>query len=268
MLYALFIGLGSYRDPRIKGSEGAAGDADAMCAAVHRSLPRAADGELTLLTNERATKGAIAALLTEEVPRSITSSDTVLVYFAGAGCLELAWAGAEPSMLLPCNDADFHDLRTGSLDMVTEISAWTRRLGAGLVALILDASFAGNGASRSFEGPAYHATIRTRSRRRSRWSTLPLGPQCALIAACGDEQGAEERDGRGAFTAAVVNALEEQRAAPATTVSAAALHARATAALGRAGERSQMPSLHGDAAQRALFRADVAGAQWGASPLA
>jgi hypothetical protein len=255
MFHGVFVGVGSHRDARIPNRPSSRRDADAMYAAVGALMDGEGNRHLTLLTNERATKQTISRVLLEEIPRRIAGTDTVLVYVSGTGCLELGWAGADPSMLLLSYDSNYDDLRAGSFDMVAELSGWLRRIEAGVVALIIDASFAGGSANRTFEGPSYRATLRTRSRTRPRWSTLPLGPRCALLAACGDEESADEDTvaGHGVFTLQLLHTIAEARANP-SALTPAFLHADATSRLCSTGMNRQHPALAGEATTRSLFR--------------
>ena len=226
MLHGVFVGVGARRDGRLPSATTAHADAEAMyaCIAASAADPR----HLTFLIGERATKATIERVLSKELPARVTEEDTVLLYLAGSGWLGAASTQAEPSTLFLAHDSTIEGPRASSLDITTELATWMRALGAKLVTLVVDASFA-NGSG----GPASsRSTPPPLSKRRPRWSTVAIGTRCVVLSANGDAPAAVEPESSkaGTFTRDLIHAIG---AVPGgTMITPALLHAATTSGAG------------------------------------
>jgi hypothetical protein len=222
MLHGVFVGVGARRDGRVPSMPAAHTDAEAMyaCVAAAAADPR----QLTFLLGERATKATIERVLTKELPARVTEEDTVLLYLAGSGCLGAPSTHPEPSTQFFTYDSTIDGPRASSLDITTELSTWMRALGAKLVALVVDATFAdrpsgGPGAGRSTPPPSSLA------KQRPRWSTMAMGTRCVVLSSHGDTTAASSGEATrpAAFTQSLIHAIA---AAPGgTLITPALLHA-------------------------------------------
>lgn len=261
MLHAVVIGVDSPRDPRIRPLEFAVADAEAVAAVLADSTGMAR--QITLLTAGRATKASVAKTITDELPRRVGSEDAVLIYFAGYGCPELDGSGASPSIHLVLDDTEHARLHTTSINLVSELSAWSRRLPANVVATVLDASFNGLPGGRTFEGPGLWSGPRMRTLDRMSPSRAAVGGRFALLTACNENQVAREEPayGHGVFTYHLVAALRAALCSPdiqgRSVVSVAALHRAVCGAVEESTHGAQRPAVHGGGAGVPLFRSDT-----------
>ncbi|CAN5925047.1 hypothetical protein BH11MYX4_BH11MYX4_45190 [soil metagenome] len=251
MLHGVFVGAGGLRDSRLESVPTARRDAEAMYARVAAS---AADPRhLTFLVGERATKATIERLLTKELPSRITEDDAVLLYFAGAGHVGATTAQADPSTLLLTYDTSHTALRASSLDLTAEVSTWMQSMGARLVMLVIDATFAVKRRCAPAEGgatwpPAPPAT--------PRWTSMAVGSRCAVLsstsnpASTSDSKGTERRT----LTTNLLSAIAE--APEGTLITPALLHAASTSEAPSDVPRAEPSVLVGSslATHAALFR--------------
>jgi len=261
MLHAVVIGVDAPRDPRIRPLEFAVADAEGVAAVLADSTGVAR--HITLLSGAKATKAAVARVITDELPRRVGADDAVLLYFAGYGCPELEGSGAAPSIHLVVDDTEHARLHATSINLVSELSAWSRRLPARVVATVLDASFNGLPGGRTFEGPGLWSGPRTRTLDRMSPSRAAVGGRFALLTACGENQVAQEdaRYGHGVFTHHLIAALRAVLSSPdilgRAVVSAEALHRAVCGAVEESTDGRQRPAVHGAGASVPLLRGDT-----------
>ena len=253
MLHAVVIGVDTYADPKIKPLQCARADAEALAEVL--SERSAEERQVTLLVDERATKSRIARVLTDELPRRVGRSDAVLLYFAGYGSPEIEVYDSEPSIHLVMHDTRHARLHATSINMISELGPWARRLPARLVAVIVDASFNGMPGGRTFEGPGLFSGPRTTSLDRISLGRVAVGPHLALLAASGEREVAREDValGHGVFTHHLLGALRSP-ALEARTVSASALHAAVAGPVRDRTDGAQVPASYGGALTAPLLR--------------
>jgi uncharacterized caspase-like protein len=265
VLHAVLIGVDTYRDPTIQPLRFAAADAEALASVLDERV----DGNrvITVLTNAEATKERVARVLTTELPRGLSTGDTVFLYFACHGSPDLASATAAPSLQVVLHDTEFEHLASSSINVGTELCAWLRRLEASAVTVVFDASFNGAPGGRSFEGPGLWSGPRTRRLDRTSVSRLHLGYPCALIGACGDKEVAREEAalGHGVFTYHLLKLLRGP--AFAGSVSTPRLYRELAQTMQEETGGRQNPSFNGASVNIPLFLLrDTAHSQDGASP--
>lgn len=253
MLHAVAIGISRHADSKIRDLEFAAADAQAVASALDERVD--GDRQLTVLVDERATKARIARVLTEELPCRIRHEDAVLLYFAGYGSPEVEASNAEPSIHLVAHDTSYAQLYATSINLVSELSAWTRRLQARVVLVVLDASFNGAAGGRTFEGPGLWSGPRLRRLDRLSLGRLSLGSHAALLTACGEKEVAREDAElrHGVFTHFLVEALRGPRVAD-EPITVTDLHLAVAATVRDATGGEQNPVLYGRPWGGPLFR--------------
>jgi hypothetical protein len=141
--------------------------------------------------------------------------------------------------------------------MLSELAAWTRRLQARIVGIILDASFNGQQGGRTFEGPNLWSGPRTRTLDRISPSRIAVGAQFGLLTACGEKEvAAEDRSYKhGIFTHHLIAALRSPSLLG-RPVSLALLHKSIGDAMATGFNNRQHPTLHGGGVQMSLFQVD------------
>lgn len=259
MLHALVIGVDAPRDPRVRPLEHARADAEGVAAALHDRAE--SERQIHLFVGEQATKPAVARAITEELPRCVDPSDTVLLYFAGYGSPELE-RDFEPSLHLVLADTELARLPQTSMDLLAELGPWIRRLPARVVVIVLDASFNGMPGGRTFEGPGLRRGPRLRALDRLSPSRAGVGGRFAILTASTDKEVAREDTAyeHGVFTHHLIAALRgpdlEGRA-----VTASMLHAAVAEPVRASTGGRQNPALHGGASHVPLLvvRPDVTG---------
>lgn len=264
MLHAVVIGVDAPRDPRIRPLEYACADAEGVAAVLSERADR--ERQITLLVGERATKARIARVITDELPRRLRPDDAVLLYFAGHGCPELDGAGSEPSIHLVVHDTEQARLQSTSIDVLSELSAWARRLHTRVVAIVLDASFNGMKGGRTFEGPGLWSGPRTRTLDRISPSRAAVGGHFALLTACSEKEVAREDSAyrHGVFTHHLIAALRGPEL-EGRTVTVAALHGAVRDAVRESTNGAQHPAVHGGALHAPLLRIEPQLASVGAA---
>lgn len=252
MLHALSVGINRHADAQVPPLRFARTDAEAVVAVLEERL--GAGVNATLLVEEEATKAAIAHAMTAELPRRLSAADTVLLYFAVHGCPEIDAEATDRSLHLLTADTDYAKLFATSINLVSELCEWTRRLPARLVFVVLDTSFAGAGGGRTIEGPGLRFGLRLRHRAHVSPSKLSIGSHCAFLMACGDLESVHEDTTlrHGALTHGFVGAL--RRAKTSEDLQPSQLH-RDVSLVVRAGTQgAQNPVLmRGSNANVALF---------------
>jgi len=250
MLHSLIVGIDRHADPQIRPLRSARADASAIARVVRDRL--AEERQVTLLLDEDATKARVERFLTEELPARVAPDDTVLLYFAGYGAPDIDPATGDPSVHLVLHDTRFLELFATALNVVSELSAWLRRLPVSMVTTVLDASFSGAPGGRTFEGPGLWNGPRIRRLERTSCARLAFGMQCAVLTACTDKELAREDDGNGVFTRQLLAFLDRSDVRGAVRLDA--LHTAVAAAVRDASAGAQTPVLHGTASNRVVFR--------------
>lgn len=255
MLHALIVGVGAHADSKIKPLEFARADAEAVAATLGERIDR--ERKITLLVDDRATKARIARVITDELPRSVRPEDSVVLYFAAYGSPEIEVYDSEPSIHLVAHDTVRARLHATSINMISELSAWTRRLPARLVTIILDASFNGMPGGRTFEGPGLWSGPRTRSLDRISLRRVAAGGNSAVLTACAEKEVAREDPsyGHGVFTHHLIEALTSQELED-RTVTASMLHGAVVEAVRTSTNGDQVPAMYGGGTGLPLFRID------------
>jgi uncharacterized caspase-like protein len=138
---ALVVGLDQYEDPALGSLRFASKDARDLAELL--SSPEHGDFDEVVVVAGRAERPAILGAL-EDLSAGLHRDDTLLVYFAGHGTLDLA-AGRTTLYLLP-TEARLHraaveGIAVGDLERVLEASPARRRV------LVVDACYAGQGRS-------------------------------------------------------------------------------------------------------------------------
>ncbi len=255
MLHAVIVGVGAYADPKIKPLEFARADAEGFAAVLEQRADR--ERQITLLVDDRATKAKIARVITDELPRSIRPGDSVILYFAAHGSPEIEVYNSEPSIHLIAHDTVHARLHATSINMISELSAWARRLPARLVTIILDASFNGLPGGRTFEGPGLWSGPRTRSLDRISLRRVAVGGHFALMTACGEKEVAREDPayGHGIFTYHLIETVKNAEFDD-QTVTMSMLHASVAEAVRTSTGGDQVPALYGGGIHLPLFHVD------------
>jgi uncharacterized caspase-like protein len=251
MFHAVVIGISRYADPKIVDLRYAREDAEAIAEVLDERIE--GRRRVTVLVDDEATTSRITSLMTDELPRDVREDDDVLVYFAGHGSPEVEVTYGEPSIHAVTYDTDYARLSTTAIDMVTQFATWVRRLKAGHVGVVVDASFNGAAGGRTFEGPGLWSGPRTRRLDRVSLNRLALGAQGVLLSACTDKEAAVEEPSyrHGVFTH---HLLEDLRGAPDGPLSLAALYDRVALGVKDATRGAQTPAFHGQRTPRPLFR--------------
>lgn len=251
MFHAVIVGINHYADEKIRDLEFARSDAEALAALLNERV----DGnrQVTLLVDERATKACITRLMTEELPRLVRPEDDLLLYFAGHGSPDVDASCGEPSIHAVTHDTDYKLLAATAINLVSELSAWVRRLEARSTSVVLDASFNGGAGGRTFEGPGLWSGPRTRRLDRVSLNRLAFGSRAALLTACSDKEGANEEPSycHGVFTHHLLEVLAQ---APVGPVSLGAIHETVAGAVQFATNGAQNPALHAPRAGLPLLR--------------
>jgi len=255
MLHAVLIGVNASRDPTILPLDYACADAEDLADAL-ATKERGGEARITLLVEEQATKAQIARVITDELPRRVSPDDTVLLYFAGYGSPELGDPGPEPSIHIVTHDTEQARLHATSINVLSELATWTRRLDVRAVAMILDTGFNGLPGGRSFEGPGLRSGPRTRALDRISPARAAMGPHTALLTACGEKEVAREElsHEHGVFTHHLLGALrrlDHELDRPSLRM----IHQAVCEELETTPNRRQHPAIHGAASDVPLFSA-------------
>lgn len=262
MLHALCVGINEHANGGLPRPHFARQDAEDFASVLTDRLGPGC--QTTVLVDRAATKSAIAHAVTCELPHRARPADAVILFFAGLGCTEIAEIerpGFEPSIHLVAHDTDDDRFVSTSINLVSELSAWIRRLPVSGVFLVLDASFTGEPGGRTVEGPRLRTGVRQRSLLRPSLKKLPVGETCAILTACDDDEIAREAPelGHGVFTHHLLQVLG--RGAQDAALSLGAMHREVRLAVEHTSGNRQSPVLiQGPRAASPLFRVRLAGA--------
>jgi uncharacterized caspase-like protein len=256
MLHAVVIGVDAPRDPKIRPLEYACADAEGIAAVLSERADR--ERQITLLVGDRATKSRVARVITDELPRRVKPDDAVLLYFAGHGCPELDGRGADPSIHIVLHDTEHARLQATSIDVLSELAAWARRLQTRVVTIVLDASFNGMKGGRTFEGPGLWSGPRTRTLDRISPSRAAVGGHFALLTACSEKEVAREDPiyRHGVLTHHVIAALRGPDL-EGKTLTAAMLHRAVCEPVQESTNGAQHPAVHGGGIHAPLLRLEA-----------
>lgn len=241
MLHAVIVGINTYADSKIRDLQFARADAEALAQVLDERIE--GSRQVTLLLDERATKSRIARVMTEELPRLLREEDDVLVFFAGHGSPEVDASCGEPSIHAVTHDTEYARLGSTAINMVSELSAWVRRLNARNVAVVIDASFNGGAGGRTFEGPGLWSGPRTRRLDRVSLNRLALGSKGGMLAACSDKEAANEKPsyGHGVFS---YHLLEVLKRSPIGSLSLSSMYDAVAGPVREATNGAQNHALH------------------------
>lgn len=262
MLHALCVGINEHANGGLPRPHFARQDAEDFAAVLSDRLGPAC--QTTVLVDSAATKSAIAHAVTCELPHRARPADSVVLYFAGLGCTESAESerpGVEPSIHLVAHDTVDDRFVSTSINLVSELSAWIRRLPVSGVFLVLDASFTGEPGGRTIEGPRLRSGVRQRSIARPSLKKLPVGETCAILTACADDELAREAPelGHGLFTHHLLQVLARGSSQDAA-LSLGAMHREVRLAVEHTSGNRQSPVLiQGPRAPSPLFRVRLPG---------
>jgi uncharacterized caspase-like protein len=251
MFHAVIVGIDKYTDSKIRDLQFARADAEALAGVLNERVE--GSRQVTVLLDERATKARIARIMTDELPRLVRDDDEVLVFFAGHGSPEVDASCGEPSIHAVTHDTEYARLGSTAINMVSELSAWVRRLNARNVAVVIDASFNGHAGGRTFEGPGLWSGPRTRRLDRVSLNRLAFGSKGAMLTACSDKEAANEDAfyGHGIFT---YHLLEVLKRSPVGAVSLSSIYDAVAGAVREATNGAQNPALHAPRSMSPLVR--------------
>jgi uncharacterized caspase-like protein len=205
VLHSVIIGINTYSDPKIPNLRSARSDAEAVSLLLREGIV-ASERTVKTLLDEQATRRAVVEAVGEALPRKQNKGDLVLIYFAGHGSPEQENPPDKISRYLVPHDTEYRSVFATGLGLETDLVALLDRQSTGRVLLILDACFSGQAASRSFLGPhlerraaQFRAPISLRH--------LDLGFGRGVMAACADDESAQEDADHGVFTRNLLDAL-------------------------------------------------------------
>lgn len=200
-IWLAVIGVSSYSRPSVGDLEFAKEDAVAV-EAYYRQAGIPAEQIVELLDRDATLNNIKRELGTELVKHAANPEDTVLIYFAGHGAMEVDRSSADgdgySKYLLP-HDADLGDLFGSALSM-EELSRILQRLRAERVVLIIDSCFSGAAGGRTPYEP--NAASRGVISKEFLSRMVSAGKGRVILTASGsDEVAQESREKRhGVFT--------------------------------------------------------------------
>src|ERR1035437_5364782 len=109
MLRAVVIGIDEDADPRIPRLRYASADAKAIASLIADRI-ETRDRTVLLLTDEEATKRAVFVAVGEDLVRSTTSDDIVVIFFAGHGSPETEGSPDRASRYLVMHDTEYKNV--------------------------------------------------------------------------------------------------------------------------------------------------------------
>ena len=188
--WAVIIGVNDYQNPRIPKLRYAVNDARAMeRELLSQGFPR--DHVITLV-DRQATKAAIERVIGDALRTRMGREDRLLVFFAGHGKTDRLRSGEEEGYLLPV-DGDPSAAFSTAISM-TALRQISDRLPAKHVLYVIDACYSGYAVfNRSISDDLLEEMI-----RKPAIQILTAGRQ-------GDQ--AQERDGHGVFTLALLQGI-------------------------------------------------------------
>lgn len=211
MLYAVLVGINKYKDPDIRNLNYACADVVALGKLIEERIDPA-ERQVRLLLDKEATKRNLMVAIGEDLPRTATGSeDVILLHFSGHGSPETEASPDEVTRYLIPHDTEYGNIYSTGIDMEREMPRWFERIcNPKLVILFIDACFSGRIGGRTFEGPTL-SRIRSKFRSPISLKTLDLGEGRLMISACDDDQtaGEDQNLGHGIFTYYLINTLSQ-----------------------------------------------------------
>lgn len=191
MLRAVVVGINEYKDEKYRHKARlrfAATDAEEI-ASLLQSSPVFTSENVTLLTNEKATRAKVRDSLTATFTRRSFDSNTIaLFYFAGHGIVN----PQDKRISLCCHDVDFADPEAGGIRL-NDIYDWLASCSAECIIVIIDACFSGG----IVVGHVGHLSAAQQAMQAIEVLHYPEGKTVAIFAACGSDEAARERKGLG-----------------------------------------------------------------------
>jgi len=188
--WAVLIGINRYQHPRIPRLRYAVNDAQS----VERTL--LAQGfrpeRIFILTDDKATKGAIERLLGDQLRQQVGADDRLLVFFAGHGKTDQLRSGEEEGYLIPV-DGDPNQLFSTAISM-TALRQISDRLMAKHILYVVDACYSGY-------------AIYNRSIADDLLTEMVKKPAIQILTAGRQQDEAQERAGHGVFTEVLIRGL-------------------------------------------------------------
>ena len=213
MLRAIAIGIDRYQDEKFDDLSCAASDARAV-ATLFESRIVPAEREVRLLVDAQATLRTITIAI-DDLSRTVTEDDLVLIYFAGHGCPDRVAANDRRANYLLSHDSEYSHIHATSLGMETHVMDWLKRLsGARVLTIVLDACFSGGAGGRSVMGPLLRAArLETMDSPPVSLKGLNVGRGRGILCAADDNQLAQEDEatGHGVFTRHFLASLKRAR---------------------------------------------------------
>ncbi|PBK59428.1 hypothetical protein ARMSODRAFT_899249 [Armillaria solidipes] len=237
-LFALIIGIDKYLSNGVKDLSGAVADANAVDAFLQKSL-HIPNGQIKILRNEEATRVTIETEIKDLGNNpAIKKDDPILIYYAGHGAEANApsgWPSASGrlQMLVPYDfipsGSDDSERGQGVLDVrLSHLLADLAAKKSDNITVILDCCHSGSGtrtddndptfAVRGIDLPETYTVAQDLLHDiepDARASVVAKGFETTglsshvLLSACKRGQEAGERDGRGAFTSALLSLLQQ-----------------------------------------------------------
>lgn len=191
MLRAVVVGINEYKDEKYRHKARlrfAATDAEEI-ASLLQSSPVFTSENVTLLTNEKATRAKVRDSLNATFTRRSFDSNTIaLFYFAGHGIVN----PQDMRISLCCHDVDFADPEAGGIRL-NDIYDWLASCSAECIIVIIDACFSGG----IVVGHVGHLSAAQQAMQAIEVLHYPEGKTVAIFAACGSDEEARERKGLG-----------------------------------------------------------------------
>lgn len=255
-LYFISIGINEYFDEAIPNLNFAEKDArDIYNAFANATSEKSFQGKL--LVGKQATLTQIKSYAGEWVAREAKKEDSVLIYFAGHGAIEVLSGEdhrAELTNYLVPHDAVTKHLYSSAFSLTRDLPTLLDRIAAEHVTVILDCCFSGGSSykgSRGIEGFHLHmAKLATGANPASRivgstGTTIDLGIGRVVLMACGLDQVAVESPTlkNGIFTHFLVRTISDH--AKQGYVSSALVHDEVTKAVLSYTNGTQYPVLEG-----------------------
>jgi formylglycine-generating enzyme required for sulfatase activity len=188
--WAVIIGVNDYQHPRVPKLRYAVNDARSMeRELLNQGFLR---DRVIMLVDRQATKAAIERVIGDELRTRMGREDRLLVFFAGHGKTDRLRSGEEEGFLLPV-DGDPSAAFSTAISM-TALRQISDRLPAKHVLYVIDACYSGYAVfNRSISDDLLEEMIKK--------------PAIQILTAGRQEDQAQERDGHGVFTLAVLQGI-------------------------------------------------------------
>jgi uncharacterized caspase-like protein len=243
-LFALFVGIDTYADPRIRTLRFAKADAVRFKQLIEEHIDES-ERCTFLLTDRDATRSEILKKLGVEIATQATQQDIILVHFAGHGSPEIGERVDEANRYLVPYDAEYSNIFGTCIDMHRDLTSVLERLRAHFIVVLIDTCFSGMAGGRTFEGPNLNR-LKTKFRPLISLQTMDLGEGRVIISASDDDEVAfeDEKLGHGIFSAALFDALTDP-AIPDTSITLTKLYDITAAKTQLMSNGRQTPVLNG-----------------------